>query len=109
MSTVSLPITVIARARELFVLYSKKSAFQIDEYSDVGAVFKRLTEAATSEETADVTEVDVKYIISAINVCSQRTPIEIQNYKPIADLLEILSNAIKSDLDVNDEETKTDL
>lgn len=106
MSAVSLPVAVIARSRELFVLYSKKAAFQIDEYSDAGAVFGRLTEAAKLENTADVSEQDVKYIVSAINVCAQRVPLESQNYKPVAELLEVLTASITPPTE--DEETKED-
>ncbi len=110
MSTVSLPVSVINRARELFVLYSKKGAFQIEEYADAGAVYKRLVEASQSKEAADasdVSEIDVKYVISAINVCSQRTPVEVQNYKAISELLETLSVSLKVDEEVD--ETKSDL
>ncbi len=97
MSTVSLPAAVIARSRELFVLYSKKAAFQIEEYADAGAVFARLTAAAKTEGPADVSEQDVKYLISAINICSQRVAIEAQNYKPVAELLEVLTAAVKTE------------
>lgn len=93
MSTVSLPQAVLARACELFALYAKKGAFQIEEYSDAGAVYKRFAEAA--KENTEVSETDVKYVISAINVCSQRTPVEAQNYKPIADLLAALSQSVQ--------------
>lgn len=107
MSTTSLPTSVITRARELFTLYSKKGAFQIEEYADAGAVYKRLTDAGQGEDQVDVTEVDVKYIVSAINVCSTRVPTEVQNYKPISDLLDTLSSALKALGD--EEETKTEL
>lgn len=93
MSSVALPQNVVARACELFVLYAKKGAFQIEEYSDAGAVYKRLTEAA--KDGSEVSEVDVKYVISVINVCSQRTPVEAQNFKPIADLLEALAKSVR--------------
>ena len=104
MSTISLPTNVITRACELFVLYSKKGAFQIEEYTDAGAVYKRLAEAAKSGE--EVSEVDVNYVISAINVCSQRTPVEAQNYKPIADLLEVLARAVQPAPVAEEEEDK---
>ena len=103
---IALPATVITRACELFVLYSKKSAFQIEEYSDAGAVYKRLQDAA-KEDSPELSEVDVKYVISAINVCANRTPVEVQNYKPISDLLEALAQALQPDSDA--EEQKTDL
>lgn len=93
MSSISLPQTVLTRACELFVLYSKKGAFQIEEYVDAGSVYKRFLEAA--KESGEVSEIDIKYVISAINVCSQRTPVEAQNYKPIADLLEALAQSIR--------------
>ncbi len=106
MSMITLPASVITRARDLFVLYSTKSAFKLEEYADVGAVYKRLLEAAQGEEPAEVSDVDVKYIISAINVCAQRTPVEVQNYKPIAELLEALAKALQP---AEEEETKTEL
>ncbi|KAL3668759.1 hypothetical protein V7S43_006054 [Phytophthora oleae] len=103
MSTVSLPTTVVTRARELFVSYSKKGAFRIEEYADVSAVFTRLTEAVKSETAhADVSEQDAKYLISAINVCSNRAPTEAINLKPEGELLEALTAAVKSE----DEESK---
>ncbi len=106
MSTITLPAAVVSRARDLFVLYSTKSAFKLEEYADVGAVYKRLSDAAQGEEPAEVSETDVKYIISAINICAQRTPVEVQNYKPIADLLDALAKSLQP---VEDDETKTEL
>ena len=112
MSTVSLTTEILSRTRDLFILYSKKSAFNLEEYSDVGAVFKRLSaslEAAQKEGSADVDEVDVKYVVSAINVCSQRVPTEFQNYKPIADLVEVLVAALKADSEEKEESKVTEL
>lgn len=111
MSSVSLTAATINRSREVFVLYAKKGAFQMEEFADAGAVYGRLTEATKEgKESADVSEVDVKYVISVINVCSQRTPVEAQNFKPIADLLSALSAAIApvSEVDPADEEEKAE-
>lgn len=108
MSMITLPANVVTRARDLFVLYSTKSAFKLEEYADVGAVYKRLLEAVQGEEPAEISDVDVKYIISAINVCAQRTPVEVQNYKPIAELLEYLAKALQPAVEEEDE-TKTEL
>ena len=104
MSSFSLPTAVITRACEVFVLYAKKGAFQVEEFADAGAVYGRLTEAAKS--SAEVSEVDIKYVISVINVCSQRTPVESQNFKPIADLLTALTTAITAVPEVDEEEEK---
>ena len=107
MSTVSLTTEILTRARDLFTLYSKKSAFNLEEYADVGAVFKRVVaalEASQSSGSADVEEIDVKYIISAVNVCSQRVPTEVQNYKPIADLVEVLVGTLKVPEDEEEKE-----
>lgn len=108
MSTVSLPSAVVARACEVFVLYAKKGAFQVEEFSDAGAVYGRLTEAA--KDGSEVSEVDVKYVISVINVCSQRTPVEAQNFKPISDLLSALAAAITPPpTDASEEEEKEEV
>ena len=107
MSMITLPVPVVARARDLFVLYSNKSAFNLEEYADVGSIYKQILQALqTEEKTCELEDTHVKYIISAINVCASRTPVEIQNYKPIAELLEILSQALKPS---SEEETKTEL
>lgn len=99
MTTVSIAASTIAVARELFVLYSKKNAFTLEEYADVGAVYGRLTEFAGKEGDVDVSDVDVKYLINVISVCSARVPTEVQNYKTIADLLETLAGALKTPTD----------
>jgi hypothetical protein len=108
MSTLSIVPSLALRSCELMKLYSLKAgAFQIEEYNDCGAVYKRLREAAESkDETVEVSEIDLKYVISAIAICSSRIAIEVQNYKPIASLLEELSAAVKSE---DLEETKTEL
>lgn len=108
MSMITLPVSVIARVKDLFTLYSTKSAFKLEEYADVGGVYMRLVEALKSEGSAEVSETDCKYVLSAINVCSQRIPVEVQNYRAISELLETLANALKADV-VDDEETKTEL
>ena len=111
MSTVSLTTDILTRARDLFTLYSKKSAFNLEEYADVGAVFKRVSEALEASQTsgtADLDEIDVKYLVSAVNVCSQRVPTEVQNYKPIADLVEVLVGALKTD-DAEEKSSVTEL
>jgi hypothetical protein len=98
MSSISFPATIITRARDLFILYSKKAAFALEEYGDVHAVYKRLTEAveaSTESGSAELSEQDIKYIVSAMNVCATRTPVEVQNYKPIGELLDVLGEALK--------------
>lgn len=109
MSTFSLATPVVVAARDLFVLYSKKAAFTIEEYADCGLIFKHLQtaiEVAQKSESkmADLTEQDIKYVIGAVNVCSQRVPTEVANYKAIAELLEAFSGALKSE----EEESKSE-
>jgi hypothetical protein len=110
MATVTLSTNTIVRARELLTLYSKKSAFNLEEYSDVGSVYTRLTEFAGKEGDVEVSEVDVKYLVNVISVCSARVPTEVQNYKPIADLLETLAVSLKIPEDeVEEKSTVTEL
>jgi len=110
MSTVSLSASAIARVRELFVLYSKKGAFTIEEYSDVGAVFKQIAsafETVQTEKSATLEEQSVKFIINTVNVCSTRVPTEAQNYKAIIEVLDVLTKAIEPVIEL--EESKTEL
>jgi hypothetical protein len=104
MSTVSLPTSVLTRACELFAFFAKKAAFNIEEYSGAGPVFDRILNASKSETSAEVTVLDVQYLISAITVCSGRTPVEVANYKTIADLLESLQKSLKKDEDLEEKE-----
>ena len=110
MATINLTGEILTRTRDLLTLYSKKSAFNLEEYVDVGAVFKRVCEAqeaAQKDGSADVAELDVKYVVSAINVCSQRVPTEVQNYKPIADLVEVLARSLQP-ASSDEEESKSE-
>lgn len=96
----------LIRVRELFLLYSKKGAFLMEEYVEAGTVYKTiqaLLEAAEKDEDVSLEKKDAGYVLSTINVCSQRAPVEVQNYKPIAQLFETLSEAIKA---TDGEETK---
>lgn len=89
----------LTRVRDLFVLYGKKGAFNLEEFADVGAVYKNVAaalEGADEAKEVDLTKKDVTYVLSAINVCSQRAPVEVQNYKPIASLFDTLSEALKA-------------
>ena len=112
MSSVSLPADAIARVRELFVLYAKKGAFNVEEYSDVGAVFKQVAsayETSQTEQSATLEEQAVKFIINTVNVCSSRVPTEAQNYKLIAGTLEVLAKSLEPVLELDDDESKTEL
>ncbi len=100
MAAISLPSSTLTRTRDVFLLYSKKSAFNIEEYADTGAVYGRLVvalEGAQKSGSADVSETDVKFVITAINICSQRVPTEVQNYRPIAELLDTLAATVKTE------------
>lgn len=109
--SISIKNSEATQIRELFVLYSKKSAFNIDEYVDVGNVYKRVVDAIGESKSADeyvsLEKKDAAFIYTTMNVCSQRAPVEIQNYKAIATLFELLSSLLKDmKLDAVDEETK---
>lgn len=86
------------RARDLLTLYSKKAAFILEEYVDVGGVFKNVSDVLTEDagETVTLTKNDVSFLLNTINVCSQRTAVDVQNYKPIAALHESLTEALKT-------------
>lgn len=96
----------LTRIRDLIALYLKKGGFEPDETVDVGTVYKNVTSAIKDldgESSAELTQKDVTYVLSAMNVCAQRIPVELQNYKPIASLFETLSELLKAHAD---EETK---
>jgi flagellar basal body-associated protein FliL len=97
----------LTRARDLLTLYKKKDAFNFEELSDVSDVYKHIAtalEEAGDKPEASVSKKDVAYLLSAMNVCSQRAPMELQNYKPIASLFETFSEALKAA--DSEEETK---
>ena len=98
MSTVTVQTLDAGRARDLLTLYAKKAAFVLEEYSDVGAIFKNLNEVLTEDsgENVELSKTDVTFLVNMINVCSQRAAIEVQNYKPIAALHEAFSEALKT-------------
>lgn len=106
--SVSIPIITATSARDILVLYSKKTGFVIDEYADCGLVYKRIsnvlenvdknnddndTKSSKNKEVM-LAIADVKFVVSAINICSLRVPTEVVNYKAIAELLETLSTAL---------------
>lgn len=98
--SISVQVADITRVRDLFVLYGKKGAFNLEEYSDVGAVYKNVTRAiedANDANEVELTKKDVTYVANAINVCSQRTAVEVQNYKPISILFDTLTALLKED------------
>lgn len=106
--SVSIKTSEAAQIRELFVLYSKKSAFNIDEYVDVGTLYKKLndlvSESKSSDELVNLEKSDATFIFNTMTVCSQRAPVEVQNYKVIGNLFDLLSELLK---EVKlDEETK---
>ncbi len=105
---VQLEVSVASRVVELMLLFSKKASFHIQEYKNVGGVFERLSKALEeSQDPVDVSVADVKLMVGTINVCSQRTPVEVQNYRVIADLLDTLTEVLNTV--GGDEETKTEL
>lgn len=88
----------LTRIRDLISLYLKKGAFEPDETVDVGTIYKNLVASIKnlgSSTTASLSVKDATYMLSAMNVCAQRSPIELQNYKPIFSLFETLSALLK--------------
>ncbi len=105
---VQLEAATITRVLELLVLFSKKAAFQLQEFERVGGLFQRFSKAAEAQEKfEDFPLDDVKIVISTINVCTQRAPVEVQNYRAIADLLDKLTKVVNECEDC--EEMKTEL
>ncbi len=104
--SVVVPVDELTRTRDLFTLYSTKNAFKLEEYCDVGRVYKNIVEALEAAKTTGSLEVgDVRFVLNAINTCSTRPiGVEVQNYKPIAALFESLSELLKKA--EADEETK---
>jgi hypothetical protein len=104
--SVSVKVEDLTRARDVLLLYSKKAAFNIEEYVDVGNVYKSIAskvEDAKETDSVDVPKQDILYVIQSMNVCAQRAPIELQNYKPIAALFETLGAIVKQ---AEEEESK---
>lgn len=83
---------------ELFVLYAKKNAFSIDEYGDVFTMYNKLKEflvkCQSTQDTTSTLSLELKelaYLVKVMDVCSQRTPVEVQNYKSISVLFDKLN------------------
>lgn len=96
--SVSVKVEDLVRARDVLVLYSKKAAFNIEEYTDVGTIYKSIVskiDGAKETDTLEVAKQDMLYVVQSMNVCAQRAPIELVNYKPIAALFETLSAILK--------------
>lgn len=89
---------------ELFVLYSKKNAFSIDEYGDVFTMYNKVREflmklQSAPDATAKLTveQKELAYLVKVMDICSQRTPVEVQNYKAISSLYERLNGLVIKD------------
>lgn len=96
--SVSVQANDLTRMRDLIALYIKKGSFEPDEIVDVGSVHKSVSQAIKELEgaaCADLLKKDVTFVLNAMTVCAQRTPIELQNYKPIYTLFETLSELMK--------------
>jgi hypothetical protein len=102
--SVSLKASEAVQIRDIFVLYSKKSGFNIEEYVDVGSVWKRINDIVTNAKSTDanvsLTNKDAVFIYNTLNVCSTRSPVEAQNYKPIGAIFELVTELVK-DLQLN--------
>lgn len=106
--SVSVHANDLTRMRDLIALYIKKGSFEPEEIVDVGSVHKSVSEAIKGLEgasCANVLKKDVTFVLNAMSVCAQRSPIELQNYKPIYTLFETLSELLKES-DVEEVESK---
>lgn len=102
--TVELTAPDVTQLVELFILYSKKNAFSIDEYGDVFTMFTKLKEFVvknqpTPDTSAKLTleQKELNYLVKVMEVCSQRTPVEVQNYKAISNLFDKLNAMVVKD------------
>lgn len=100
MTTGELAQQEVAQLLELFVLYSKKNAFTIEEYGDVYTVYSKLKEFLVKNQATDKTakleleQKELGYLVKVMDICSQRAPVEVQNYKTISNLYEKLSGMV---------------
>lgn len=103
---------------ELFVLYAKKNAFSIDEYGDVFTMYNKIKEflvkCQSTQDTTSKLSLELKelaYLVKVMEVCSQRTPVEVQNYKTISVLFDKLNSLLpKEEKELSDiEEVKEEL
>ncbi len=106
---VAVKIGDVKVAVELLTLFAKRASFQLPEYEQVGGLFGRLAKFLEGAESADAevdaSLTDLKYVVSVINVCSQRTPVEVQNFRLVADLVDKFTQLTQDD----DSEQKTEL
>lgn len=103
--SVSVQAGDLTRIRDLIALYVKKGAFEAEELVDVGTVHKNVAQVIkdlSDATSGDLSKKDVMFILNAMSVCAQRSPIELQNYKPIYTLFETLGELLKA----SDEESK---
>ncbi len=106
---VRLALDVANKALELIILFQSKNGFKLVEFEAIGGLFTRLSKVvnAADGEKVDIGVEDIKLLISTVDVCSRRVPVEVANFRTIADLLDVLDSASKEVVDY--EETKTDL
>jgi hypothetical protein len=101
--SVSITVADLKHVRDLLTAYKAKDAFNFDEVSDVGNVFKNAVgvlkelgdDADDSSEVAVDTK-DMAYMVQVMHVCALRKPMEIQNYGIIFKLFTTLSEAVKA-------------
>ena len=106
---VQLTLDAATRALELVVMFHKKNGFQLVEFEAIGGLFTRLSKVVNGAEdkSVDLSLDDVKLVISTIDVCSRRVPVEVANFRTVADLLSVLEKVTKDAEE--QEETKTEL
>ncbi len=104
MVSVQVKTSVVSQCVEVMLLFSNKAAFLITEYEQTGALFARLNKAVQSDmDVVDVEKQDLKFVLSSIDVCSSRKPVDVQNFRAIADLRDDVDKALKTAV-----ESKTD-
>ena len=99
-TTYAVKASECAQMLELFVFLSKRQqAFTIEEYVDVGNVYKKLSEVVKDvkdpEEMLDLTKPDLTFIHNTLVICAERVPVSVKFYKSIGTLYEHLSDLLK--------------
>ncbi len=104
---------LVVNCMQLFLLFSNKGAFLItqkSEYETAGVTFERFSNAVSVKgNMIDVDVEDLKFAAAAIDMCTGRTPVDIKNFRFIADLRDKLDKFINDESKPAVEEMKTDM
>lgn len=107
--SVSVSALECSQMQEVLTLFNTKGAFTLDEYVGVGTTFKVFADLLKDVDVNDksvsfqLEKKDVSLVFNALNVCTRRTPIEIQNYKALGMMFDRVSELVKQ-FDVDMEE-----